>query len=57
MLYISIKQEKGTKIRDTLAKQNILFRWAILYGVIFSIIILGIYGEGYNVQSFIYGAF
>ena len=57
MLYISIKQEKGTKIRDTLAKQNILFRWAILYGVIFSIIIFGIYGEGYNVQSFIYGAF
>lgn len=57
MLYISIKQEKGIKIRETLAKQNILFRWIILYGVIFSIIIFGIYGEGYNVQSFIYGGF
>lgn len=57
MLYISIKQEKGIKIRETLAKQNILFRWIILYGIIFSIIIFGIYGEGYNVQSFIYGAF
>ena len=57
MLYISIKQEKGMKVRDTLAKQNILFRWIILYGVILSIIIFGIYGEGYNVQSFIYGGF
>ena len=57
MLYISIKQEKGIKIRETLAKQNILFRWIILYGVIISIIVFGIYGEGYNVQSFIYGAF
>ena len=57
MLYISIKQEKGIKIRETLAKQNILFRWIILYGIIFSIIIFGIYGEGYNVQSFIYGGF
>ena len=57
MLYISIKQEKGMKVRDTLGKQNILFRWIIIYGVILSIIIFGIYGEGYNVQSFIYGAF
>ena len=57
MLYISIKQEKGMKVRESLAKQNILFRWVILYGVLFSIIIFGIYGEGYNVQSFIYGAF
>ena len=57
MLYISIKQEKGTKIRETLAKQNILFRWIILYGIMISILIFGIYGEGYNVQSFIYGGF
>ena len=57
MLYISIKQEKGIRIRETFAKQNILFRWIILYGVILSIVIFGIYGEGYNVQSFIYGAF
>ena len=57
MLYISIKQEKGTKIRESLSKQNMLFRWIVLYGVIFSIIIFGIYGPRYNVQSFIYGAF
>lgn len=57
MLYISIKQEKGIKIRETFAKQNILFRWIILYGIMISILIFGIYGEGYNVQSFIYGGF
>ena len=57
MLYISIKQEKGIKIRETFAKQNMLFRWIILYGIMISIIIFGIYGEGYNVQSFIYGGF
>ncbi len=53
----SIYREKGKCIRDDLAKQNLIFRWIVLYGIIFAIIIFGIYGRGYNVQSFIYGQF
>lgn len=54
---ISILQEHGFKIRESLNRQNILFKWAVLITLIVSIIIFGIYGEGYNVQSFIYGQF
>lgn len=57
MLVVSIFQEKGYKIREEIAKQNLVFRWVLYYGIIFSIIIFGIYGEGYNISNFIYGQF
>lgn len=54
---ISLLQEKGYKIREKIAKQNLVFRWLLYYGIFFAIIVLGIYGKGYNVSSFIYGQF
>ena len=57
LLITSIYKEKGKNIREWLANQNLIFRWGVLYFAIFSIIIFGIYGEGYNIQSFIYGQF
>lgn len=54
---VSVLQEHGKKIRETLNKQNIIFKWIVLIALIVSIIVFGIYGEGYNVQSFIYGQF
>ena len=54
---VSVLQEHGKKIRETLNKQNIIFKWVVLIALIVSIIVFGIYGEGYNVQSFIYGQF
>lgn len=57
LLCVSIYQEKGKSVRTWLKEQNLLFRWLVLYTAIFAIIIFGIYGQGYNVQSFIYGQF
>lgn len=57
LFVVSLFQEKGYKIRETISKQNLLFRWTVYYIAIFSIIIFGIYGEGYSVSSFIYGQF
>lgn len=57
LLVTSIYKEKGLKFRESLAKQNLIFRWIVLYALIFIIIIFGIYGKGYNIQSFIYGQF
>lgn len=57
MLVVSILQEKGYSIREKIAKQNLPFRWILYYGIFFAIIVLGIYGQGYNVSSFIYGQF
>lgn len=44
-------------IREWLAEQNLVFRWCIIYALIFGVIILGCYGEGYDATSFIYQQF
>ncbi len=56
LLVADILQEK-MPLRQTLAKQNTLFRWAILLAGIFAVIIFGIYGPGYDAASFIYEQF
>lgn len=57
MFVVSLLQEKGVNIREKISKQNIVFRWILYYGIIFTIIIFGIYGAGYDASSFIYGQF
>ena len=57
LLGVSLYQEKGKSVRNWLKEQNLVFRWLVLYTMIFAIILFGIYGQGYNVQSFIYGQF
>ena len=54
---VSFMQERGIKIRETLAKQNLLFRWIIYIIAIEIIIVFGIYGEGYDASQFIYFQF
>lgn len=54
---VSLLQEKGYHLREKIAQQNLVFRWILYYGIFFAILILGIYGRGYNVNSFIYGQF
>jgi len=53
---ISMLQENAS-VREMIAKRNIVLRWAIYYGAIFTIIIFGIYGSGYNASDFIYANF
>ncbi len=57
MLVVGVMQEFNINIRKELQKQNLLFKWLIYYIMIFSIIIFGIYGKGYDAASFIYGGF
>ncbi len=53
---VDILQEK-MPLRETLAKQNIIFRWVIIFVALLSIVIFGIYGPGYDASSFIYEQF
>ncbi len=58
LLYIvGIIQEKEYMVRDKIAEKKVVVRWAIYYILLFSILIFGIYGKGYNASSFIYGNF
>lgn len=57
LLVIGILQETGVKIRETLAKQNIIFRWVLILMLIVAIMVFGIYGPEYDASSFIYEQF
>lgn len=52
-----IREHMKRPIREWLAEQNIVFRWGMLFLLIFSVIILGMYGPDYNAQAFIYEQF
>ena len=44
-------------LRETLAKQNIIFRWMLLFIGLFAVILCGIYGPDFDAASFIYEQF
>lgn len=44
-------------IREWLAEQNLVFRWGILYVLLFGVIIFGLYGSEYDAAAFIYQQF
>jgi hypothetical protein len=54
---VDIIQERGIHIRETIARQNIVVRWTIYYAALFTIIIFGMYGPGYDASSFVYMKF
>lgn len=54
---ISHLEEKDINVRELIAKQNIVMRWAIYYGLILYIIIFGAYGFGYIPVDPIYAQF
>lgn len=44
-------------VREWLAEQNLVFRWGILYVLLFGVIIFGLYGSEYDATVFIYQQF
>lgn len=57
LLAVGIYKEQGHHLREELAEKNIVLRWAVYYVLIFSVIIFGAYGKGYEVAGFIYAQF
>jgi D-alanyl-lipoteichoic acid acyltransferase DltB (MBOAT superfamily) len=57
LLVVGILQEKGYHLREKIAEQNIVFRWALYLAVIFVVLIFGIYGIEYVETDFIYMGF
>lgn len=57
LLFVSVFQEKGIRLREWIARQSIVVRWSIYLSAIFGVIILGQYGPGYHVSDFVYQGF
>ncbi|MCM1111936.1 MAG: hypothetical protein NC399_01640 [Muribaculum sp.] len=57
IVIVDILQERGIRLRETIAKQNIVVRWAIYFAAVFAVLILGQYGPGYDAASFVYQGF
>lgn len=57
VLIISILKELGVKIRESLGRQHVAVRWAVMYGLILFIVIFGAYGLGYIPVDPIYANF
>jgi len=54
---VSLLQEKGIRLRESLSKQNVWFRWLISLAAVFALILFGMYGLNYNPADFIYRGF
>lgn len=57
LFFVSVLQENGMEIRNTLAKQNIAFRWIIYFAALLFVLVFGVYGPSYNATDFIYQAY
>ena len=51
---VSVIQERGTEIRPALAQKPLPLRCTVYLALIASILIFGVYGEGYSASEFVY---
>lgn len=54
---VDIVHEQGKSIFSFITRQMFWFRWILYLGLIWSVILFGIYGVGYNSSQFIYFQF
>lgn len=57
LLVVSILQENGVKIRETINSQNLWFKWLILLILLTVVLVFGSYGPGVSATDFIYKAY
>lgn len=57
LMWVDWLKRRKVDLKGMLARQNIWFRWLVYYGLIFAVLIFGIYGPGYDASTFIYFQF
>lgn len=57
MVLLGKWEKDGHPFREWMVKQNVFVNGAVLYVIIFMILLLGAYGPGYSASEFIYGGF
>ena len=54
---VSVMQEKGWDVREKIASLWLPLRWAVYMAGVLAVIVVGIYGVGYDASAFIYRGF
>lgn len=57
LLWISLKENSGVQVFDRIEKCNLITRWIVYFALLFSVLIFGIYGPGFEASQFIYFQF
>lgn len=57
VLVVDYLKYKGINVLEWFNKQGIIFRYIVIFGMLYLILIYGAYGPGYNPIDFIYGGF
>jgi len=57
LLAVDIMHERGIAVFKAFSRQQIWFRWIVCLGLVWSIIMFGIYGSAYDTSAFIYFQF
>lgn len=57
LLVVDYLKYIGINVLEKFQKQNIIFRWIVLFSLITIILLYGCYGPTYNSADFIYGGF
>ena len=57
LMAVDYMKKRKVDFKGALARQNIWFRWLVYYGLIFAVLLLGVYGPEYDASTFIYFQF
>lgn len=57
LFLVSLAQERGAVVRDWVVARRLPLRWLIEIGAIVAILLLGVYGSGFDEATFIYYQF
>lgn len=57
LLAVSVLQERGVRLRETLNRQEAWFRWTVVIAGVLAVLVLGIYGPNFDASAFIYFQF
>lgn len=57
ILYLFERASQKIEVREKISKFYLPFRWSLYILLVHTIVIFGIYGEGYNPVNFIYMGF
>lgn len=57
LLWVSLKENSEVRVFDKIEKSHIIVRWTAYFALLFSVLIFGIYGPGFEASQFIYFQF